>query len=76
MLRNFVNGADIGMIQRRSGASFAQEALIDLLILGDVLGEEFEGDKAAQRGVLGLVNHTHAAATQLLQNAVMGNGLA
>jgi len=47
-----------------------------LLILGDVLGQEFEGDKAAQRGVLGLVHHTHAAATQLLQHPVVGNGLA
>ena len=39
-------------------------------------GQEFEGHLAAQPGVFRLVDHTHATATELLQDLVVGNGLA
>jgi hypothetical protein len=42
----------------------------------NVLRQEFEGDAAVQPGVLGLVDHTHPAAAQLLDDAVMRDGLA
>ena len=46
MLPNLMDGADIGMVQCRGSAGFAQEAVIGLLILGDVIGQEFEGHEA------------------------------
>ncbi len=73
MLPDFVDGADVRMIQRRCGTGFAQEAFIGLPILGDAIGQKFEGDEAVQRGVFGLVDHTHAAATQLLHDPVVRN---
>ena len=76
MFANFVDRADVGVIQRGSGASLTQEALVGLLILEQLVGQEFEGHAAAQRGVFGLVYHAHAPATQLLDNAIVGNSLA
>ena len=40
------------------------------------LRQELERDKAAEPSVLGLVNHTHAAATEFLDDAVVGDGFA
>ena len=75
MLVNVVNGADVGMIQRRSGLRLALEAGQSLRIFGDIVGQEFQRDKAAELEVLRLVNHAHAAAAQLLDDAVMRDGL-
>ena len=76
MFANFVNGADVGMIQSGSRASFAAKTFQGLRVAGDVVGQEFKGDKAAQRGVLCQVNHTHPTTAELLNNAVMRDGLA
>ena len=46
MLTNLVDSADIGMIQCRCGAGFAQKALTGLPVVGDVIGQELEGDEA------------------------------
>jgi uncharacterized damage-inducible protein DinB len=45
-----------------------------LRISGDVVRQELEGDKAVQPGVFGLVDDAHAAATDLLNNAVVRDG--
>jgi hypothetical protein len=39
------------------------------------VGEKFEGDEAAKFGVLSFIDHTHAAATELLDDAVVRDGL-
>jgi hypothetical protein len=39
-------------------------------------GEEFKLNKAAEFDVLRLVNHAHPAATEFLDHAIVGNGLA
>src|SRR6516162_8158705 len=41
-----------------------------------MFGQELQGDEAAELGILGLINHTHPAAAQLLEDAVMRNGSA
>src|SRR5207302_3347988 len=51
VLANFVDCADIGMVQSGSGASFAAEAFERLSILGNVVRQEFECDEAAKNGV-------------------------
>ena len=47
-----------------------------LLIVGNIFGQEFQRNKAAKLGVLGLVDNTHPAAAELLNNAVVRDGLA
>ena len=76
VLANLVDGADVGVIQGGGGTRFAAEAFQRLRVLRDLVGEKLERDKAAELGVLGLVNHTHAAAAELLDDAVVGDGLA
>ena len=76
VLADFVNGADVGMIQRRCGPGFALEAFQGLRVLRDFVGQELQRDEAAERGVFGLVDHAHAAAAQFFDDAVVRDGLA
>jgi len=62
--------------ERGGGASFALEALQRLPVFGKLLGQELECDEAALLGVLGLVHHTRAPATEPLQDAVVGDSRA
>ena len=45
-------------------------------VFGYFVGQEFEGDKAMEPGVLGLVHHPHATTAQLLDDAIVRDGLA
>ncbi len=76
LFANVVDGADVGMVEGRGRLGLAAKALQDLAVLGDVFREEFQSDEAIEPGVFGLVNHTHAATTQLFNNAVVRDGLA
>ena len=76
LLADVVNGADVGMIERRRGLGFALKTAQGLGIAGDFIGKELEGDKTVEAGVLRLVNHAHAAAPQLFDDPVVGDGLA
>ena len=73
---NFMDGADVGMVQRGGGFGFALEAAERLRILCDIVGQEFQRDKAVELDVLGLVDDTHPATAELLDNAVVRDGLA
>jgi hypothetical protein len=42
--------------------------------MGYLVGQEFQGNKAAKFGILGLVNNTHAPAAELFHDAVVGDG--
>src|SRR6202011_5884362 len=75
VLANFVDGADVGVVQGRSGTGLAPKALESLGVLGRIVGEEFQRDKSAEKSVFGLVNYAHPTATEQFENPVMGNGL-
>jgi hypothetical protein len=64
------------MIQGGSSTSLTAETLEGLRVAHELIGEELESDEAAELGVLGLVNHTHAATAEFFDDAVVGNGLA
>ena len=63
------------MIQCRGSLRFTLETAQCLGILRYLVGKELQGNETVELDVLGLVDHTHAAA-QLVQNAVVRNGLA
>ena len=71
-----VNRADVGVIESRSCLGLPLESLQVLSVLGEFFRQELQGDGALELGVLGLVHHAHTATTQLLQDAVVRNGLA
>ena len=64
------------MVQSGGGARFTLKAFQSLAVLGKMFGEKLQGDKAAELDVFGLINHTHPAATQLLEDAVVRDGSA
>jgi hypothetical protein len=76
LLANIVDRADVRMIERRGGLGFAPKTFKGLLVLGQLFGEEFEGDGPMQSRVLGPVDDTHPSPAQLLDDEVMRDGLA
>src|ERR1035438_4765848 len=72
---DFVDRANVRMIQGGSGLRFSFEAGQSLRILGNLLWEELQGNKTVKLYVLGLIDHTHPAAAELLQDAVVRDGL-
>src|SRR5437870_7133483 len=76
MLSDLVDGADVRMIQGRGSARFTLEPFEGLMVTGQLLRQKLQGDLTTQGQVFGIVDHAHAAATELFENAVMGDGLA
>ena len=76
LFANFVDGADVGMVQGRSRLRLALKPGQRLGIFGHVIRQELQGDKAVQGYILGLVNHAHPAAAEFLDDAVVRDGLA
>jgi hypothetical protein len=74
-LVNLEDHADIGVVQRRSGLCFALEAGMSLRVLGDFIGQEFQGDEAMQLHVLGFIDDTHPPAAEFFDDPVVGDGL-
>ena len=71
VIPDVVDGADVGMVQGRSGTGLAAKALDGLSILGGFFGEEFKGETAAEACVFGLVDDTHTAAAKFLDDAIV-----
>ena len=75
-LVDFINGADIGMIERRGRLGLTNEAAVGVLVLEQVGSEELQGHETVELCVLGLVDHAHPALADFLDDFVMRNGLA
>jgi hypothetical protein len=76
MLPNFMNCADVGMIESRSGPGFAPEAFECLRVMREFIGQKFQRHMTPEAEVFGLVNNTHPPAAEFLQNGVVRDGLA
>jgi hypothetical protein len=64
------------MVQRRGSTRLTSETLECLGIVGDVVGKKLDSDKAAELSVFRLIDNAHSSAAQLVQDAVVRNGLA
>src|SRR5208282_6362628 len=76
VLANFVDGADIRVVQSGSRARFALKTVEREGIFFRLGRQEFEGDMPAQVHVLRFVDNTHPSATQLREDTVVRDGLA
>src|ERR1700720_4033437 len=72
---DFVNSANVGVVQRGSRSSFSLESPEGLLIGCEVSGKQLKGDKAPEFHIFGSVNNSHAAPTNWLEDAVMRDDL-
>jgi hypothetical protein len=59
---NFVDGADVGVIEGGGGLRFALETLEGLRVAGKIFGEKFQSDETAELGVFRFVDDAHSAA--------------
>src|SRR5262249_10574980 len=76
VLVDVVDRADVRVVQGGGGPGLAAEALQRVAVVGVPFGQELEGHVPAEPGVLGPVDHAHAAAAEALQDAVMRDDLA
>ena len=75
LLADVVDRADVWMVQCRRGFRLATKPLQRLPILRQIFREKFQRDEASEPGVLGLVDDTHAAAAEFLDDPVVRDGL-
>ncbi len=75
-LPDFVDGADVRMIQSRRRTGLALETLQGRRIFLQLSGQKLQSHVPAEVDVLGLVHHAHAPAAKLVQDAVVGDGFA
>src|SRR5450631_1233744 len=63
------------MVESRRRPRLPSKTFQGLRVSRQFLGQELQGDEAAQFGVLSFVDNAHPAATKLLDDAVVRNGL-
>jgi hypothetical protein len=73
---DFVDGADVGVVQGGRGLGLALKTGKHLRVFGYVRGKKLQGDKAIEFDILSLVDDAHPATTKLLSNVVMRDGFA
>jgi hypothetical protein len=74
LFANVINGADTGMIESGSSVGFTAETLQGLGVLLHVIWEEFQRHEAIKASVQGLVDDTHSASTEFVQDAIVRDG--
>src|ERR1035441_6881652 len=71
LIVNFVDGTNVRVVQCGGGLGFALEAAERLRVFAYVVRQEFERDKATDFDILSLVDDTHAATAELLDDAIV-----
>ncbi len=76
LLADVVDSANVGVVQRGCSLGLALKTGEGLGIFGHIVRQEFEGDETMKPGVFSLINHSHTAAANFLDNAIVRDGLA
>ena len=74
-LADFVDRANVRMVQSRCCPGFSLKPLKSGRIFLQLPRQEFQGDVPSQIDVFRLIHHAHAAAAKLLQDTVVRNRL-
>src|ERR1700732_1516092 len=72
---NIVDGADVGMVERRSRLRLALKSAQCSGVASDVFRKELQRNEAPQPRVFRLVDNAHPATAQFFDDAVVGNSL-
>ena len=72
---DFVDCADVRVVQRRRSFGFPLETAEGLRVVGEFVGQKLQGDVATELQVFGFINHAHAPAADPAEDAVMGDRL-
>src|SRR5215475_11005449 len=71
MRADVVNREDVRVVERRGGAGFLLEAEQTVRILGELGGQDFDGDLATESRVFGQIDLAHSACAELRYNLIM-----
>ncbi len=72
-LSRFVDGAEVRMIEARGGAGLDQKALLGRLGCGKMLRQKFQRDGSAELQIFRLVDHSHGATSEALENSIVAD---
>ncbi len=72
---DFIDRADVWVIQSGGGLRFALEAGEGLRIASDFRQEEFESHEAVELGVFRFVDHAQPSPAQFFEHVIAGNVL-
>src|SRR5271155_4263580 len=75
LIVNLMNGADVRMIERRSGPGFALKTAESLRVLRAVVRQELESNQAPELDVFSFVDHPHSATAKSFDDAIVRDGL-
>jgi len=67
---NFIDGANVGVIEGGSGLGFAFETKKGFRVGGEIIGQKFESNEAVKLGVFGFIDDTHTTATKFFDDAI------
>ena len=73
VLAHLVDRHDVGVVHSGRGAGLAAEPLLDHPVAGDLPRQDLQRHPAAQRDLLGLVHHAHAAPADLAEDPVVAD---
>src|SRR3990172_4461158 len=76
VLSDVVDGADVRVVECGCGTGFPLKPVQGFRITPQLVGQNLEGHVPPQAGVLRFVHDAHAAAAELLHDAIVGNRLA
>jgi hypothetical protein len=68
---DFVDRANVGMVQSGRSVCLAVEAAQSLQVWSEAIGQKLKGDGPSELHILGFVNNAHTTAAKFLDNAVM-----
>ncbi len=68
---DFVDGADVGMVERRCRPGLTQQPRLGLGRRGDTGREELQGDLPPECRVFGQIDDAHAAAAERFEHAIV-----
>ena len=70
-----MNRTNIWIVQGGSRSGFTTESFQSFGITREFIRKKLEGDEPPERGVLGFIDDTRAATTELVEDAVVRDGL-
>src|SRR5690349_2336467 len=74
MLLDFIDGANVGMVQSRRGLRFAFETLKGYRIARQFFRQKFQRHAPSKLEVFCFEDHSHTSTSDCLQYAVVGDG--
>jgi len=72
---DFVDGADVRVVQRRRSLGLPLKTAEGLCVVGEFFGKELQGHMATELEVFRLIHHAHAPTADFAEYAVVGNRL-